>query len=180
MKNMKRYKYPIILTILSLGLLLTFQRCGGGKGGDGASSSSSSSPVTVTSTLAPDSYFTEYKNFGGTSDSVIIGFILAADNQFTGYKVRFTGGNYSVGYYQISKGSYKFSSENQFSVTYTKDTCNDLNPESFSISGTPGDFIYLKQDTTSIKFFSEKSWQPSAKFQATNNALVEDTSCNKF
>lgn len=180
MKNLKKYRYPIILTTLSLGLLLTFQRCGGSKGGGGESSSSSSSPVVVSSSFAPDSYFVEYKDMGTNKDSLIVGFILGENNQFTGYKIKFFGGNYTAGYYQISKGSYQFTTGNKFSVTYTKDTCNDLTPENFDISGIAGDAVYLKQDSTALKFFSEKKWQPSVNFQSNNAALIEDTDCNKI
>jgi hypothetical protein len=45
MNNFKRYKYPIIFTLLSFVILISFQHCGKAKDSDGANSSSLSSPL---------------------------------------------------------------------------------------------------------------------------------------
>jgi hypothetical protein len=179
MIKIKKYKFPILFSALSLAILLTFQHCGKA-GGAGDSLGGANSPLSISTKFAPDGYFVAYKNYGGSNDLVIVGFDLKSDNKLTSYMVRFINGNYSVGYYRYSEGTYQFTQENKATVITTKDTCNDLKPQEYMISGIAGDTIYLTKDTTSIKFFSEKSWRLETDFKKENTALVEDTQCNKF
>lgn len=181
MPKFTRYKIPILLSIFAFSILVTFQRCGKSGGSDsGTSTSASTISSGITSAFAPDSYFIEYSKYNGTNDSILIGFVLGENQKFTGYMVRFLNGDYRTGYYQISKGTYKFTTQNRFEVSYIKDTCNDLSPDVMEISGSPGDTVYLKQDSTSFKFLSEKSWSSKSGFTENNAALIEDIECKMF
>lgn len=93
-------------------------------------------------------------------------------------EILFPQSNYTVGYTNVSAGTYT-ASGNQYSLTYTHETCKPVHQDQFSITTTDAsDSIDVVRGAVTLIMNNSKKY--SATFANYTNTLIEDTTCAHF
>lgn len=138
--------------------------------------SSSSDDATTTDPYLGTYFWTALLK---SSDVVYTEAYIKAD-KVTYYQAIFPKGNMAVAYYAKNEGTY-VKSGNNYTVTYTYQTCNPVGSEVYKITGSnPDDIIGITQQGTTYPFKNFKSHTAPIDFKAIAALQEDDSTCSHF